>query len=775
MFRYKRLLFGVCSASEQYQHEIASVLAGIEGAENISDDIVVHGPDTETHNKRLHQTIRRLQECGLTLNAENFFFNMDRLVFMGMLLSEKGIGPTEDRVKAVLEAKEPENATDVRSFLGLANYSSRFIPHFATLSEPLRRLTREDTPFEFGPEQRKSFESLKQKMAEACTLAYFDKTAPTKVITDASPVGLGAVLVQEQGGAWTPVCYASRSLTVCEQKYSQTEKEALGVVWACERFHVYLYGMKFVVDTDHKPLEVIYGPRSRPCARIERWVLRLQPYDFSVVHRPGLGNIADPLSRMLHREVKPDNHQQCAEKYVRFVAVNATPTALTTREIEESSAVDEELIEVRRAIATGQFEKCKQYMAVAGELCVIGQLVLRGTRIVIPQKLRPRTLALAHEGHLGVVGTKQNLRTKVWWPGMDRAADRHCRTCHGCQLVARPDPPEPIRSTTLPDGPWQDLAVDLMGPLPSGHSLLVIVDYYSRFYEVEVMQSTTAEKVIDRLADTFPRHGLPATIKSDNGPQFKSSKFREYCEQQGIIHHKVTAKWAQANGEVDRQNRSLLKRLQIAQAENKPWRAELRKYLTAYRSIPHGTTGRSPAELLFNRKFRGKIPDLSIDHAYDHELHDRDAEQKAKTKDYADTQRRASHSNVEAGDEVLVKQDKTNKLSTAFNPNPFKVISKSGNSLESPAGNQYSRNTSHVKRYITEGDPASQQESDVLATPASLPAEEPATGPLNSEVYLDTPESVGAKSETLSTPRPQRTRRLSERLRDYVVNFLWGT
>ena len=159
--------------------------------------------------------------------------------------------------------------------------------------------------------------------------------------------------------------------------------------------------MKFVVETDHKPLEVIYGPQSRPCARIERWVLRLQPYDFSVVHRPGLGklgNTADPLSRLLHREVKPVNHQQCAEKYVKFVAVNVTPTALTTREIEEASAVDEELIEVRRAIATGQFEKCKQYMAVAGELCVIGQLVLRGTRIVIPQKLRPRTLALAHEG-----------------------------------------------------------------------------------------------------------------------------------------------------------------------------------------------------------------------------------------------------------------------------------------------------------------------------------------------------------------------------------------
>ena len=164
--------------------------------------------------------------------------------------------------------------------------------------------------------------------------------------------------------------------------------------------------MKFVVETDHKPLEVIYGPRSRPCARIERWVLRLQPYDFSVIHRPGRENIADPLSRLLHRKVEPDNHQRCTEEYVRFVAVSATPTALTTREIEEASADDEELKEVRKAIATGRFEKCRQYMTVAGELCVIGQLVLRGTCVIIPSKLQPRTLALAHEGHLGVIGTK---------------------------------------------------------------------------------------------------------------------------------------------------------------------------------------------------------------------------------------------------------------------------------------------------------------------------------------------------------------------------------
>ena len=156
------------------------------------------------------------------------------------------------------------------------------------------------------------------------------------------------------------------------------------------------------------------------------------------------------------------------------------------------------------------------------------------------------------------------------------------------------------------------------------------------------------------------------------------------------------------------------------------WTAELRKYLTAYRSIPHNTTGRSPAELLFNWKVKGKIPDLSIDHAYNQEVHDRDAEQKAKSKAYADIHRRASPSSIELNDDVLVQQDKhdkTNKLSTAFNPNPFKVVSKTGKSLlvESPTGNQYSRNTSHVKQCIREGDPTPQQGSDPVSTPPPPP------------------------------------------------------
>ena len=157
---------------------------------------------------------------------------MDKLTFFGMVLSGNGISCTEEKVKAVKEAREPRTVSETRSFLGLVNYCGRFIPDLATVSEPLRRLTKSGTPFVFVGEQKKAFQELKERLACAETLGYFDKDAPTQVIADASPVGLGAVLTQKQKNGPRVICYASRSLTDTERRYSQTEKEALALVWA---------------------------------------------------------------------------------------------------------------------------------------------------------------------------------------------------------------------------------------------------------------------------------------------------------------------------------------------------------------------------------------------------------------------------------------------------------------------------------------------------------------------------------------------------------------
>ncbi|KAL2079819.1 hypothetical protein ACEWY4_025563 [Coilia grayii] len=401
------------------------------------------------------------------------------------------------------------------------------------------------------------------------------------------------------------------------------------------------------------------------------------------------------------------------------------------------------------------------YAPAAAELCVVGYIILRGTRIVLPKALRARALMLAHEGHLGIVGTKQHLRSKVWWPGIDRAAEKYCKACHGCQITARPDAPEPLRPTALPDGPWQALAVDLLGPLPSKHSILVAVDYYSRYYEYEILTSTTTDKIIDSLENMFSRHGLPLILKSDNGPQFKSDVFRDYCAEKGIEHHKTTPKWAQANGEVERQNSSLMKRIRIAQSAGLDWQKELRQYVTVYRGIAHNTTGKSPAELLFNRKMRGKLPEITPKFM-DFELRDRDAEQKERYKLYADDRRNAEHSEVAVGDTVLVKQEKVDKFSTNFNKTPHAVVHKHGNqvTVESPDGAQYSRNTTWVKKY-------NQHETGEhgAANAPAYPAQQLVMDSCDSTAVQAVPEVPAAPAS-----RPQRERRPPERLKDFITN-----
>ena len=387
------------------------------------------------------------------------------LVFDGHKLTGKGVNPTQEKVKAVVETREPRDIRELRSFLGLVNYNARYIPNFTTIAEPLRKLTRKGQPFEFGLEQTKAFNTLKRYLADAETLGYFDIHAKTSVIANASPYGLGAILSQVQEGEPRVIAYASRSLSEVERHYSQTEKEALALVWACEKFHSYVYGLEFNLVTDHKPLEAIYAPTSKPCARIERWVLRLQPYQFRVVHVSGTKMVADPLSRLLKpRREDDDTLGQAAEQYVRFVTMEATPKAMTTRQVEENSHHDEELTDVRKCIETGDWgnPRCARYLPVCNELCSLVKIVMRGTKMIIPASLRQEVIAIAHEGHVGMSGTKLRLRTKVWWPGLEKDVEKFVRSCAGCQLVAQSTPPEPVIPTELPPGRWQDLGIDLL-------------------------------------------------------------------------------------------------------------------------------------------------------------------------------------------------------------------------------------------------------------------------------------------------------------------------
>lgn len=219
----------------------------------------------------------------------------------------------------------------------------------------------------------------------------------------------------------------------------------------------------------------------------------------------------------------------------------------------------------------------------------------------------------------------------MWLPGMDRDVEKECRTCYGRQLDSIPAKPEPMHRTQLPSAPWEQLAADFLGPLPSGDSLFVLVDYYSRCKIVKMMKSTTGDKNVICLKKIFSVYGLPLSITTDNGPQFVSDVFSNFMHENQIQHKRTTPLWPQANGEVERQSKSLLKGIGIAQIKKK-WKEELETYLLMYRSAPHLVTGISPAELMFGRKIRTKILQVCEFHIDDFEVRDRDSELKEKRK-----------------------------------------------------------------------------------------------------------------------------------------------
>ena len=651
LMRYKRLNFGISCAAEIFQNIIRETLEGIPGALNISDDILVFGKTQRAHDHTLEAVFQRLKESGLTLNKSKCEFGKVKVEFFGYVFSGDGITPDPKKIEDIINLQTPTSASEVRSLLGMTNYCSRFIPDYATKTEPLRRLTHKDQPWEWTPQHDRAVNELKDALVKAPVTAYFDPARDTEISVDASPVGLAAILSQtdQATGINHIITYASRSLTETEQRYSQTEREALAIVWACEHLHLYIYGKPATVYTDHKPLESIFGnPSSKPPPRIERWALRLQPYQLTVHYRKGEGNPADYLSRHPSQRITAASREEkIAEEYVNYIALASTPKAMTVQEIEEATKADVTLQAVSKAIETGNwYEGTKESSVDAAEfsawqkvkdeltVAVNPKVILRGTRIAIPKKLQERVVNLAHEGHQGVVKTKSLLREKVWFPGIDKMVEKKVQSCCACLISTPESKREPLLMSPLPKAPWSEVSMDF-AELPNSEYLLIITDDYSRYPVVETVKSTSANTVIPIVDKVFSEFGIPDVVKTDNGPPFNSSAFQSFSQTLGFQHRKVTPRWPRANGEVERFVRTVKKVIKTANVERKSWKQEMYRFLRNFRATPHTTTRVPPATALFGRAMKTKLPEFN-EGQKEPTLEANDRNAKMKMKSYAD-------------------------------------------------------------------------------------------------------------------------------------------
>jgi hypothetical protein len=615
-YMYRRLPMGISSSPEIFQRAMETILEGMDQVEVIFDDVLLHSASIEQHCKVLRQTLLKARENNLTFRLSKCNFAVPEVEYTGHILTGNGVKPSPEKVRAIVEMPQPKSCEDVRTFLGMATYLSKYIPNFSDLTEPLRQTIKKRNdksgkfePFFFGKEQIEAFKTLKAKLTNAPVMRYYSLDESITLSCDASQVGLGAVILQNS----QPVAYASKSLTSTEQAYAQIEKELFAIVFGCRKFHHLLYGRKFKVETDHLPLlRILDKPLGQVPMRLQKMLLQLQSYSFTLVGKSGKEvPVADALSRApinAHYSdlVELRNYNVCAVEHTSM-SVFSEKKAEQLRKMTESDPVYQELSHV---IVQGWpnersqvQDTVKPFWDFKDELSVYDGIVFRGERVMIPKGMQREILDILHSSHQGIIKTKQMARDLLYWVGMHKQIEEVISKCATCQSHRVSQQKESLISLPVPDLPWEIVSSDLFEF--EGTMFELTVDHYSGYFEVnELGNDATANHVIKKLKETFARHGVPRVLFSDNGPQYSCFAFKEFASQWGFTHQTVSARYPQANGMVEKHVQIVKNLFEKALCDKQdPLLA-----LLEWRNSPRDPVLGSPVQRCMNRRTRTRLP-----------------------------------------------------------------------------------------------------------------------------------------------------------------------
>lgn len=384
-------------------------------------------------------------------------------------------------------------------------------------------------------------------------------------------------------------------------------------MFGVRKFHQYLYGNKFTLLTDHRPLTTILSPvKSTPsmaAARMQRWALLLLAHNYTIQYRKGaLHANADGLSRipLPHAPIEKPSAVEV------FYTSQLGTLPFSTSKIRRGTLSDSTLSRVMEMISTGHFPAVKDadvelspYIQRRNDLTIQQGCLMWGGRVIVPPKLRPHVLEELHSAHPGVVRMKSLARSYVWWPGIDSQIELQAKSCHSCQRVQRDPGQAPLHPWMWPSSPWERVHVDFAGPF-EGHMYMVVVDAHSKWPEVHIMDSTTSSKTIQVLWGLFSRYGIPHVLVSDNGPQFCSEEFGTFLKSNGVKHIRSAPYHPASNGLAERFLQTFKHALKSSRGATSV-QQRLDTFLLTYRNTPHATTKETPAMLFIGRKLRSRL------------------------------------------------------------------------------------------------------------------------------------------------------------------------
>ena len=611
LFRLNRLPFGIVSAPAVWQRAIDTVLSWLSKTKCIIDDIIVTGADDEDHFRNREAVFTRLQAAGLRVNIEKCRFFQDRIECCRHEVSKDGLRKLQTKVQAIVDAPQPENVSQLCSFLGLLNCYQRFLLDLATTLHPLNELLQKGKKFVWSSDCQAAFQKVKNLIASDQVLTHYDPNLPIRLASDASPYGIGAVLSHVlTTGEERPIAFAPRTLTKAEQGYLQIDKEALAIVWAVKRFNIYLYGRHFELVTNHQPLVSIFHPaKSVPvmtAARLQRYAIYLSSHSYTIVYKNTTDHAnADSMSRLPLPCTEPPTAAVRAVDSFHVSQFEALP--VTAQRIKTETRNDSVLAEVYDYVLRGwpthlTNDQLRPFVARKTELTLHDGCILWGSRVVIPASLQATILRELHEGYLGMVRMKTLARSYIWWPRLDCDIETTARACPGCQQTQKHPARAPLHPWEWPAQPWQRVHMDFTGPMDSTMFLA-----HSKWPEVIPMRSTTTTATIGKLRDIFARHGIPEHIVSDNGPQFASDEFSKFAKASGIRHIRSAPYHPATNGLAERFVQTFKQAMKASHGDSRPLNERLAKFLLRYRNTPHATTNESPAMLLFKRPLRTRL------------------------------------------------------------------------------------------------------------------------------------------------------------------------